>query len=348
MNLTRNRANRAFTLVELLVVIAIIGILIGLLLPAVQRVRESARRTACLNNVRQLALAVQNYESSFGKFPPGYDIIPGTVLSTENGSWSLQARLLPYMEQNNLFAKINFNLPWNDPVHVEPEIPTTRLTSFICPSEANDAVRADSNGQKKIYPLNYVFNMGSWLIYDPLRHTTRGDGPFFANSETRMSMISDGSSNTLGVGEAKMFTPYICNTADPGNTPPTDPEFFASFTGELGLGRSRNDNTGHTEWCDGRVHQSGFTTVYVPNTVVKYVHEGLEYDIDFNSQKEGSSDYEPTYAAVTVRSFHPMGANISLLDGSTVTITSTIDRDVWCALGTISGGEVIPGDAIER
>ena len=91
-----------------------------------------------------------------------------------------------------------------------------------------------------------------------------------------------------------------------------------------------------------------FTTVYTPNTVVKYVHEGREYDIDFNSQKEGSSDSEPTYAAVTVRSFHPMGANISLLDGSTLTITSTIDRDVWRALGTINGGEVIDGGAIDR
>ena len=161
-------------------------------------------------------------------------------------------------------------------------------------------------------------------------------------------MISDGSSNTLGVGEAKMFTPYIRNTANPGSTPPTDPEFFASFTGDLKLGPSRNDNTGHTEWCDGRVHHSGFTTVYTPNTVVKYAHDGLEYDIDFNSQKEGSSDSEPTYAAVTVRSFHPMGANISLLDGSTLTITSTIDRDVWRALGTINGGEVIDGGAIDR
>ena len=176
MNVPRNRA---FTLVELLVVIAIIGILIGLLLPAVQRVRESARRTACLNNVRQLALAVQNYESNFGKFPPSYVIEPGLILPTSNGSWSVQARLLPYMEQNNLFSRINFNVPWDDPLNVAAEIPITRVTSFICPSEANNAVRTDSDGQQKVYPLNYVFNMGSWLIYDPSQNTTRADGPFF-------------------------------------------------------------------------------------------------------------------------------------------------------------------------
>ena len=339
---------RAFTLVELLVVIAIIGILIGLLLPAVQRVRESARRTACLNNIRQLALASHNYESSFGQFPPSYEIEPGTILPTSNGSWSVQAKLLPYVEQNNLFNKINFNVPWDDPLNVDAEIPITRVSSYICPSEANDTVRVNSNGEKKVYPLNYAFNMGSWLIYDPTKATTQGDGPFFVNSQTRMSKITDGSSNTLGVGEVKTFTPYIRNTANPGPTPPTDPDFFATFTGELKLGPSRNDNTGHTEWCDGRVHHAGFTTVYVPNTVVKYEHDGLEYDIDFNSQKEGSSDVHPTYAAVTVRSFHPMGANISLMDGSTVTITSTIDRDVWRALGTVNGGEVIDGGAIDR
>ena len=89
------RSSNGFTLVELLVVIAIIGILIGMLLPAVQTVREAARRTSCLNNVRQIGLATLGYEAAFRKFPPSFEIEPGTILTGNNGSWSIHGRLLP-------------------------------------------------------------------------------------------------------------------------------------------------------------------------------------------------------------------------------------------------------------
>jgi len=343
----KTNPRRGFTLIELLVVVAIIGILIGLLLPAVQQVRETARKASCLNNVRQLALAVHNYESAFKEFPPSFKIEHGTILPTNNGSWSIHGRLLGYLEQTNAKNLVDLEEPWDE--QIDTGVPTTRMTVFICPSEANDRVRRDSNGNEKVFPLNYVFNMGSWLIYDPVT-AKQGDGPFYVNSKVTMGRITDGTSHTLCNGEAKMYTSYIRNTRDPGDTPPAgdDLDYFESFSGELKLGPNLNDNTGHTEWCDGRVHHSGFTTVFPPNSKVSYDFNGLTYDIDFNSVQEGKQDDQPTYAAVTLRSYHPQTVNVSMLDGSAVSITSSIDIDVWRALGTVSGGEIYNSEEIFR
>ena len=332
-------ARRAFTLVELLVVIAIIGILIGMLLPAVQMIRESARRTECLNKVRQMALAAKNYVASNRHLPPSYELDAGGT-TTGNGSWSIHAQLLPYCEENNSFRLIDFDQAWSDPDNVATGVPTHRVPMYICPSEVNDTVRL-RNGAPHVHPHNYGFNFGSWLVFDPATGT-EGDGAFYVNGEVRPRDVRDGESNSLLVGEVKAFTPYIRNTADPGTTPPTDPAAFMGFTGEIKLGTSLHQNTGHTEWCDGRVHHSGITTVFTPNTVVPYEYDGQMYDIDFNSEKEGNSTTKPTYAAITSRSYHAGGiVNTALMDGSTRPISDTIDLDIWRALGTISGGEVI-------
>lgn len=341
----RDRQNRnGFTLVELLVVIAIIGILIGMLLPAVQSVREAARRTSCLNNVRQLVLSALNYESAHMHLPSAYRLDDGAT-ATGNGSWSVHAKLLPYCEQANAFRMVDFDLPWSDPVNVASEVPTTRIPMYQCASEVNDTVRLDtSTGAPKVYPQNYGFNFGSWLVYDPASGR-KGDGLFYVNGEVGFGGVTDGSSNTLCVAEVKAFTPYIRNTQDPGTTPPNDPSFFAGYSGELKLGAGLHRNTGHTEWCDGRVHHSGVTTVFTPNTVVPYEHDGVAYDIDLNSEKEGNSTTKATYAAITSRSYHGGGlVNISMLDGSTRSISDSISVDVWRAMGTISGGEVFDAD----
>ena len=326
-----------FTLVELLVVIAIIGILIGMLLPAVQSVRAAARRTACLNNVRQIVLATQGYEAAFMEFPPSFEIEHATVLTGNNGSWSIHGRLLPFVEQANAYRLVDLNQAWD--AQSATGVPTLRVPLFQCASEVNDTVRI-KNGEPFVYPQNYGFNFGSWLVYDPV-DGRRGDGPFYVNSETRFGSIRDGSSNTLCVSEVKAFTSYIRNTSDPGDMVPTDPNAFLGFSGDLKLGADLHQNTGHTEWCDGRVHHSGITTVFTPNTVVNFEHDGVMYDIDFNSVQEGKRDNQATYAAITSRSYHPGGVNAGMLDGSTHTINQNIDLVTWRSLGTIDGGENI-------
>ncbi len=213
----------------------------------------------------------------------------------------------------------------------------------MCPSEINDTVRL-KNGSPHIYPQTYGFNFGTWLVYDPV-NGTRGDGPFYVNSKTRFGSVKDGQSNTLCVAEVKAFTSYIRNTPDPGSTPPTDPNAFNGMTGQLKLGPGLHKNTGHTEWCDGRVKHSGFTTTFAPNTFVTYDYDGQTYDIDFNSVQEGKKNDQATYAAITSRSHHAGGmVSAGLLDGSTRSIADTIDLTVWRALGTINGGEVISQD----
>jgi hypothetical protein len=205
-------------------------------------------------------------------------------------------------------------------------------------------VRVDSAGNPYTYPQNYGFNFGTWLVYDP-RTNQGGDGVFFVNSQMTPGNILDGLSNTLGAAEVKKFTSYFRNTADPGPGIPSSPADLAALAGgaQFKLGPNLNDNTGHTEWGDGRVHHSGVTTVFPPNTLVAYLHsDGRTYDIDYNSRQEGQSATQPSYAAVTARSFHPGIVNVLWMDGSSRAISNTIDRGVWRALGTRAGGEVAP------
>ena len=119
---------------ELLVVIAIIGILIAMLLPAIQSVREAARRTSCLNNIRQAVLALHNFESAHMHLPPSYELDDGAT-TTGNGSWSIHARLLPFCDQANAFRMVDFGLAWSHAVNVASGVPTTRIPMYQCPSE---------------------------------------------------------------------------------------------------------------------------------------------------------------------------------------------------------------------
>jgi len=326
---------RGFTMIELLAVIAIIGVLMALLLPAVQSAREAARRGQCRNNLHQIGVALHTYLSSFGRFPPSYCWTKGVPLSGNNGSWSIHGRILPYLEQGNAYDLVDLQTAWD--AQQATGVPRLRVPTYLCPTEVNDVVRVvDATGEPYVYPHNYGFNFGTWLVFDPANFVG-GDGSFYVNSGLGTRSFLDGTSHTLMAAEVKTFTSYFRNTADPGPTVPTSAADLTPFAAgaQFKLGPATNQNTGHTEWCDGRVHHSGITTVFRPNTLVPYTHtDGRTYDIDYNSRQEGQSATQPTYAAVTSRSWHGDMVNVVMMDGSVHSISDNIQLDVWRAMGT--------------
>jgi prepilin-type N-terminal cleavage/methylation domain-containing protein/prepilin-type processing-associated H-X9-DG protein len=343
--MTEQPRRTAFTLIELLVVIAIIAILIGLLLPAVQKVREAAARIKCQNNLKQLSLAVHNYENSIGSYPPSMYAPVGGVFPTSNGSWGVLGRILSYIEQGNAGAMVNLEVGYDQPPNSTSGIPQMKIPVFMCPSETNDRARLKADGSLHSYPLNYGFNFGTFFVYNPV-NGQGGDGVFFPNARLTPMGISDGLSNTLMIAEVKAFTPYARNmtTAYGGAVPSTPAEVAALVMAapDKKMGAT-NDSTGHTEWPDGAVHHAGFTTTLPPNTKVLVTHNGTTHDADFNSRREGSSATLPTYASITSRSYHSGGmVNVALMDGSVRSVSSSIDISVWRALGTRAGGEVVP------
>lgn len=195
--MTRNK--RGFTLVELLVVIAIIGILIGMLLPAVQMVREAARRTTCSNNLKQLGLAAHNYESALGYFPPG---VVDNDDDLRDALHSGMVYLLPYVEQQNLYNEYDFSTDWKS-IENAP-LAQFRIDVFQCAS--NDS-RVDQDGGVPGESVDYAFCKGS-LAY--LHNQNLRDGMFDVNSKTSFASISDGSSNTFMMGEASSNSNLPC------------------------------------------------------------------------------------------------------------------------------------------
>jgi prepilin-type N-terminal cleavage/methylation domain-containing protein len=334
----------AFTLVELLVVIAIIGVLVALLLPAIQASREAARRSQCQNNLKQIALAVHQFEESKGQYPPSFVIAVGTALTGNNGSWSIHGRILPYMEENAAYELVKLDVAWD--AQVGTGVPTMRVSGYQCPSEINDVLRTNAAGPFT-RSQNYGFNLGRWFIYNPATGDA-GDGAFAVNGQMSHRSVTDGTSHTLCAAEVKAFTSYFRNSSDPGPTIPTLPADVAAFApgSQFKLGPLTNDNTGHTEWCDGRVHHSGITTVFGPNTEVFYRHsDGRTYDVDYNSRQEGNSASAKTYAAITARSYHTLIVNAAFMDGSVRAIGDDIDLQLWRALSTRAGSEITQLDS---
>lgn len=320
---------RGFTLVELLVVIAIIGVLIALLLPAVQAAREAARRIQCANNLKQLALGMHNYESSFKAFPPQIQIGTGQY------RWSAQARVLPYLEQGSLYNIIDFDLPYGDQYIDGVKLQATRIPTLLCPTEERDEIRF-KNGEPYHYPLNYGVNCGEWFVYDPVNNVG-GSGAFYPGEGVAGREITDGLSNTLMFAEVKAWTPYYRD----GGSPTTNVNDI-TLGDACSIGTNFKTESGHTEWVDGRTHQAGFTATFAPNTKVLCENDGTTYDVDGNSNRVGVDTSSPTYAAVTARSYHSGGlVNIAKMDGSVDAVTSEVDILVWRAMATRNGGETV-------
>ncbi|MCE9629242.1 MAG: DUF1559 domain-containing protein [Planctomycetia bacterium] len=315
--------------------IAIVATLIGMLLPAVQSAREAARRSACQNNLRQLGLATLNHENAKKHFPPS------AIAVTEAGKapWSGQAAMLPFMEGDNLFRRIDFTKPYNDPVNKDlwpPKgVAAMRIDALVCPSEPNARPVPDTDGLPKHYPLNYGLNTGEYLVYDPATKAT-GSGGFAPFSKLRAASYADGLSKTLAMAEVKAYTPRCQDvTGLPAAAFASPTEVTAAMTNGWSV------DGGHTEWVCGRTLHIGFTTTFTPGTRVPHVAGGTTYDVDISSSREGVDTTSATRAAVTSRSHHGDLVNASFLDGSVRSITSDIDLTVWRGLGSRAGGETV-------
>jgi len=326
---------RGFTLIELLVVIAIIAILIALLLPAVQQAREAARRTQCKNNMKQLGLALHNYLDVHSAFPPSF-VSDVSTLNTPGGEWSVHARIMPFIEAGNLYNNANLEASYSDTVNAG--ISGQRIASYICPSDINDRQRPD--GALNHYAVTYGFNGGTWNVWD---NTTRrgGDGAFHPNSRFGTRDFTDGTSNTLGFSEVKAFTAYNRDGSS-GTAPipaqPVDVELLVSGGG------SNKSESGHTEWVDGRVHQTGFTTTLPPNAEVMVPGGVRPLEGDYTScreDKDSGTCTGTTFAAVTSRSYHIGIVNSLLMDGSVRSISENVDLGTWRNLGARNDGNVI-------
>ena len=335
---------RGFTLIELLVVIAIIAILIGLLLPAVQAAREAARRAQCVNNLKQLGLALHGYEATGGSLPPTLVITGSGGAVTWTNAVGAHMRILPFAEQTTVFNTINFDVELYAPSNTTAT--ATRLPLMVCPSEGRTTFTHDTGGTMNV--CNYGFCTGDWFVWGGTGDPRPNRSAFGPNQSRRWAEFRDGLSNTLLLSEGKAYQSYYRDCPgglaihNPDVIPPPDADPYAVVP-EYRSGGCAIRDEGHNEWPESGTHHIGFTTAWPPNKRIAGGPNGEYRDLDITSKREKTGG--PTFAAVTARSYHLGGVNALLGDGSVRFVKSTIDGRTWRALGTVAGGEVLSGDA---
>jgi len=305
-----NRRQNAFTLVELLVVIAIIGILVALLLPAIQSAREAARRTQCNNHFKQIALSLHNYHDTIGRLPFATicNINAAGPGQSSNSRQSWFHLILPFVEQATYYEEIRPRIETNQFPGGWPEA-TVVIETFMCPS---DPVGPKTTNQG--FHGNYVPCHGS-------SHTGSGDGItngiFYPRSKTRLTDITDGTSNTVMLGEIRLQADGTA-AEGPGNVVCGSPHDL----------RGRYHNTYHAN--------ATFTTMRSPNTPVGDATQYCAGTTKVPCRACVSSNGE-----IHARSWHAGGVQIALADASVRFITDNIDQTVFQAIGTRDGGEAV-------
>jgi prepilin-type processing-associated H-X9-DG protein/prepilin-type N-terminal cleavage/methylation domain-containing protein len=299
------RSGRAFTLIELLVVISVISILIALLLPAVQAAREGARRAQCVNNLKQIGLALHNYHASVQLFPPGYVSNFDAAGNDTGPGWGWAAMILPQLEQGSLFDATNFQIPIEAPSNQ-----TSRLLligGFLCPSDTVQpswlATMRDARGEPTqsicmVATANYV---GVFGTSDP---GIDGDGTFFRDGNIGLRSITDGSSQTIVVGE-------------------------------------RSQNLGQSTWA-GSV--TGAILFPVDNDGVGYPRTESAPGMILGHAGGRFGPGNPGGEVNQFYSRHPGGVNFLFADGHSAFLKTTMSNTTFRALATRAGGEAISGD----
>ncbi len=315
MNRSTNARARAFTLIELLVVIAIIAILIGLLLPAVQKVREAAARMSCSNNLKQVGLALHNYESGNGTFPTS--IRPPGVTTLPRVSWTIS--ILPYIEQDNLVRNYNVNQTWDSTTNLP--ITSQKIKIFQCPSTPNPD-RLDGDPQTAVWNIVAVTDYSAVTCVATYANAPGAGLPGILqkNVTVRIANVTDGLSNSLLVVESA-GRPQIYRNGVPFGSPP------AQQLNGGGWSRPGSDMDFAPASADG--------STYVNGTVAVGATNGFAYPT-YNMSPYGTDGTSEPY------SFHAArGVNALLGDGSVRFINSSVSATTFAALSTCAGGEVL-------
>jgi prepilin-type N-terminal cleavage/methylation domain-containing protein/prepilin-type processing-associated H-X9-DG protein len=355
----RGASRRGFTLIELLVVIAIIGVLVSLLLPAVQSAREAARRSQCTNNLKQIALAMANYESATNVYPGAYPTrrLPALTVGGTWGAWSPHAMLLPFLEQKPVYDACNFSLLCQGGGGYEGHMSNTtgagtRISAFLCPSSPEfpggwyaGVARSPGN--------NYFASVGSSTNWNG-EWTNKPNGVFSYNGPPIGSRdVTDGTSNTIAFGEwrtgdnngSKLSIPQdVIEIGDVsvGSGQDTPQNIMPTGAGQIQAYLARCAQMATTAphrsfigqlWCVGMFGRSLGNTLLAPNPPYPNCN-----------RTTGNGDFDNT-GVFGMSSYHSGGANIAMCDGSVRFLkSSTALPTVW-ALGSRAQGEAISSDS---